>query len=125
MAAANRLTLSIWMLFHGVLVILCALIIVLLPLVSALENEENAILSLTSVGRFYLASRSFLGILALSLIPTGISYMLTKGLGIFDEKPARFGRGARMALFVWLALVVCGLIGALGFWLQIHPFQLR
>ena len=94
-----------------------------MPVVDALENETNAALALTPSGRFQIAWQSFIGVLFLSLILAGLSYLFSKGLGVKDEQQAKFNKALKMALFVWAALVFCGLIGAVGFWLQLHPLQ--
>ena len=92
-----------------------------LPIMDALENETNAMLSLTTSGRFQIAWQSFIGVLVVSMIPAALSYLFSKGLGIRDEQIGKANKSLKMALFVWITLVICGLIGVISFWLQIHP----
>jgi uncharacterized membrane protein len=94
-----------------------------MPVVNALEDETTVTLALTASGRFEIALKSFIGILFLSLFPAGFSYLFSKALGIKDEQQTKLSKSLRMSLFVWTTLVVTGLIGAVAFWLQIHPLQ--
>jgi hypothetical protein len=102
---------------------LCGVITCLMPVINALEDETTAAFALTASGCFDIALESFIGILLLSLSPAGFSYLFSKVLGISDEQQTKLSKSLRMALFLWTTLVVTGLIGAVAFWLQIHPLQ--
>lgn len=97
----------------------------ILPLVHSLDNDTFPTqLSSTPQGRWQIASSSFVETLIVALIPAALSYGFSKLLCIPSGRDFKSNRALHMAIAVWLAQIVLGLIGGIAFWLGRSPFYL-
>lgn len=119
MTTRDKLNSMILTLMLGALVVVSGSIIGLMPVVSALEDQESSVLSETLAGRVSLSCGNIPAIVAIATFLAGVSYLICKYSGI---KPFA-NRDFKIAALVWGSLVVCGLGGAVTFCLQIPPFK--